>query len=279
MKPPFEICDRCRCEKPLSDPICRVCLGVCKVQLKKLLDLYRFSTNAATLLPGNGGSGSRSSERTIGVKTPALNFSHGIDLVRLLSSWKEWIWDAYDFEADFGPYRIPVSSSTYSVPNLIEFLLVHFAKFPQNLEMATFLIDEVEKFYNDGLAEVGLTTPKQNRVRCPADWIDNKNCNMTLIVDGSDLHAEIVCRRCKSVWTVARLMYLISTTPGISFYASAFQIADYKGLTVRAVRYRLEKWEIPKLKKEALYHFGKFNEKFEQEQEKSRNNPRNTRGK
>ena len=106
-------CEICRYLKLDTEVICPRCVATCRRQLGELVALHRLAGEGMTLLPGNSGRGSRSGERTIGLNTPALDYSQGQDLLDVLNAWKKWVWDEFDLTSEIGPYVRSRASSTY----------------------------------------------------------------------------------------------------------------------------------------------------------------------
>ena len=80
-------CYGCNYLKPESEVTCLRCLATCKIELANLPILLRQAEGY--LQPGNGGQGSSSGERTIGVNVSALDFVTGHDLLGVLYSWQD----------------------------------------------------------------------------------------------------------------------------------------------------------------------------------------------
>ena len=254
-------CTTCRFPKKSEEKFCPRCVATCKKQLRVLAELHKFA--GMSLRPGNGGRGSRSGNRTIGLNVDALDFSQGKELVDILSDWKDLLWDELGLEEDFGPFIKSRASSTYSVPNLVNFLLVHFIDLIKNEELAETFMVEIRKLYIAGMKAGGFIEPERMRIKCPSDFRE-QICNAVLQINESDLTAIVQCRRCKAIRTVEQLLRLMLSIPDSRYWLDAESIAQYlPKLNARKVRYYGKKWHIPKWG--SLYEIGKFIERYESE--------------
>ena len=256
-------CATCRFPMDYEEAICPRCVATCKRQLTAIPELHKLASKAQNLLPGNGGRGSQSGIRTIGLNVDALDFSQGQDLMDILSAWKDYLWEELDLEKDFGRFNKSTASSTYAIPNIVNFLLVHFNQLMKDEELAPVFMKEIRELHNTGLRATGQKEPKHTVIKCPTD-LPTGLCKAVLKVDESDMDAKIQCRKCKSIWTVSWLIRVMLSLPDSQYWLDVESIAKYRsGLNARKVRYLAKKWHTPKWA--GLYDLGKFIEKFDKE--------------
>ena len=193
-------CYGCNYLKPESEVTCLRCLTTCKIELANLPILLRHASNF--LQPGNGGHGSSSNERTIGVNPQALNYVAGHDQLNFLYGWQDWIRDQLGEEPrlkTFGAVEVKVEKA-------VEYLQIHWVwlikqpKFNEN----NFMLG-VRKLHGAGLAITQFTSPKTTQLACPTR-IEGRPCSGKLEIDTRDLTSETLCKKCGSVRKVAFLL-------------------------------------------------------------------------
>ena len=242
-------CSGCGFPKPESEVTCLRCLTTAKIQLADLPILLRQAEGF--LQPGNGGRGSSSGERTIGVNVEALNFITGHDLLGILYGWQDLIRDLLGLE-DRLTLRGPVQSK---VGNAVEFIQVHWEWFRRQDEFIGDFIREIRTLHSRGMSITGQSEPKVTQIVCPSDY-DGGICGRKLTVDGSDLNALIECGKCKRAWTTSWLIQVVLDQPNADVWLDAEAIARYKKLSPNHVRKVAKKWSVPQLG--SLYHLQKF---------------------
>ena len=252
-------CYGCNYLKPESEVTCLRCLATCKIELANLPILLRQAEGY--LQPGNGGQGSSSGERTIGVNVSALDYVTGHDLLGVLYSWQDLIRDLLVLEP-----RLNLRGDVQAkVENAVEFIQVHWEWLSKQDDFATDFIREIRGLHALGMAITGQNQPKVRQIVCPADF-RGKTCSNKLSVDGADLNAIIECKKCKTSWTTSWLIQVALAVPEADVWVDAEAIALYKGLTPNHVRKIGKKYSVPQIG--SLYHLPKFLIEYEKQSRK-----------
>jgi hypothetical protein len=242
-------CHGCGYQRPESEVICLRCLTTCKIELANLPILLREA--GKHLQPGNGGQGSSSGERTIGVNVSALDFVAGHDLLGTLYAWQDLTRDLLGLEE-----RLTLRGDVQAkVENAVEFLQVHWEWLSQQTDFVGDFIVEIRSLHSRGIAITGQSQPKVRQIACPADY-RGTTCGRKLTVDGSDLHAVIQCGRCKTQWTTHWLIQVALSQPQADVWVDAEAIAQYKNLSASQVRKVAKKLSVPQIG--SLYNLPKF---------------------
>ena len=253
-------CYGCNYLKPESEVTCLRCLATCKIELANLPILLRQAEGY--LQPGNGGHGSSSGERTIGVNVSALDYVAGHDLLGVLYAWQDLTRDLLVLEP-----RLNLRGDVQAkVENAVEFILVHWEWLSKQDDFANDFIREIRGLLSRGMAITGQNQPKVRQIGCPTDT-GTGLCGRKLTVDGSDLNAVIECKRCKTNWTTSWLIQVALDQPHADVWVDAEAIALYKGLTPNHVRKIGKKYSVPQIG--SLYHLPKFLIEYEKQSRKA----------
>ena len=240
---------------------CLRCLTTAKIQLSELPILLREA--GEFLQPGNGGRGSSSGERTIGVNVEALNFITGHDILGVLYGWQDLIRDhlaMHDRLVLLGPVQSKVERA-------VEFLQVHWEWFKNQDEFIGDFIREIHTLHSRGMAITGQNLLKVRQIACPTD-LDKTICGRKLTVDGSDLNAVIECGKCRRLWTTSWLIQVALDQVNADVWLDAEAIAFYKNLSPNHVRKVAKRWGVPQFG--SLYHLPKFLKAYEKLTEKGK---------
>lgn len=260
--------NRCQCCKRMllsASTICEICQAETRQKLAEIPKLYVEAE--AYLTPGRGGSGSSGSERTIGVNLAALGFRQGADILDRLEDWERLVrvkelgqveLDGQDRPGemelnDDGTVRmiarpgisierplVRQGSVRERLERVCEFLLAH-SRWLSGYEASGEWVSDVAYIHARGEAATRKVIEKPTRIKCPATvevWVDDEGkhvpCNQFLILT-EDAEAKIECRRCGTVWTVARLLAVAVSTPGAHVMLDPKAIAGFLGMQVANV--------------------------------------------
>lgn len=229
--------------------VCEKCLARTRAQLAELPKLHAESANF--LEPGRSGSGSGSSEQSIGVSVPPLDFSRASDLLFKLWGWAQVVMEeTLGLERKDEPLRI-YGSIDSQVTGVCRFLLKHMPWIERQTWIDVFVSD-VAEFHGRGLAVTGQLDGSGARLHCPtilfpAMIVDDSGeletdpvielCHAWVnFPSGTDLLHTVFCRRCQTDWTKARLIAVALDTDGAEIPLDAEAIAAYLRTTAKYVR-------------------------------------------
>jgi len=228
--------------------------------LKQLREIPVLHTMASEcLIPGNGGNGSSSGERTIGLNVDALDFSVALDLLGTLESWQGLVIDEQELPSKSGRK----GSADYRVKAVCEFLQVHYEWLMKH-ESATDFIREVGEIHWRGLQATNQIPVKNTRVDCPSDMDDGTLCGGRIILKSTDTNEQITCRQCSRVWTTEWLIKVAATSSKTHMWVDIEVLVQHFHLTTSEVKKIARKHLVTTQgRKPELYSFKHFNDAME----------------
>ena len=214
---------------------------------RELDDIWQFWNSAhAELLPGNGNAGSSSGERTIGVNVSALSFIAGDDIIGTLHEWEKLIRGDRNLTPPAMMPKLPVAEEINAA---INFAKTH-AKWSSQQPWVDDYYREINELHKIGKIASRFQAEKTQRITCPADFEENRCGQILKIVD---LGQSIKCRKCKTEWTVARLMAVAMTDSQNEVWLDVEAIAEYLDLTEKSIYQIIRKHQIAR--RGQLYNF------------------------
>lgn len=224
------------CAKEVS--IAGICQR-CQSRLHQMLDdLVEFWSQAhEELLPGKGGGGGRSSERTLGVNVAALSFIAGNDILGLLHEWEKLI--RQERQLVRPAFVVKEAHLADEIASAIAFAQTHLAWLGATDYIGDFA-SELKELHSLGIAAARAFVEKTRRIPCPSERGDGLPCGAMLKINSDDPLDIFTCRGCKSEWSTLRLMAVALAVPGKRVWLDAEAIASWTGLSERQV-YRLVK--------------------------------------
>jgi hypothetical protein len=236
------------CNYPIAvEGLCRRCVTRLHTQLDDLIDLWRAAHDE--LLPGKGGHGSASSERTIGLNVAALSFIAGDDILGLLHEWEKYI------RTDRGltpPAMLPKLPLEQEIATAIKFAQAHL-EWSGTQPWIDDFARELRDLHGMATAAARKFVEKVRRIPCPADNEEGLPCGNLLAVRDDELLEVFGCRRCGSQWTSFRLIAVALANPGGQFWLDIEAIAAWIGITERGVRQIIARHDIAR--RGQLYDF------------------------
>jgi hypothetical protein len=202
-------------------------------QLTELTTLMEQAS--ANLIPGQGGDG-RSTERTLGINISALDTAAGFDAINVLESW-ERLW-----REDYGlaPYGEATSQLADTKPettlrHITTFLHTWLEKSCTEHPAISEFAYELRIIHKQSQQAAGQTQRAAWRVTCPADGTEGE-CGNTLLISGEDFDNEITCRKCSTVWPVARLLHVVASSKHAELWLDPQAASEYLNCTPVTLR-------------------------------------------
>ena len=217
---------------------CNICLRpsrnegacfTCRFNLQsQLIELPALQVTAGEyLMPGRSGSGSPSTERSIGINVSALDFSMATELIAILHGWEQII----RAERKLTPPALIAKESTTAkeVAATCQFHLAHL-DWVIHQDWVKDFAGEVKELHSKGMAAAKRFKEQPRRIPCPTD-----DCKKFVVIDVENLEKGVTCHGCKNSWSVIRLIALAMSNPNRRFYLDIEAIALWLGITQRAV--------------------------------------------
>jgi len=223
------ICSLCDHESGL-ETLCQRCHAKVHTQLDDLIELW----NAAhgELLPGNGGQGSSSGERTIGVNVSSLSFIAGDDILGVLHEWEALIRQ----ERSLTPPALLIKKSLpVEIADAVAFAQSHLL-WSSNQDWFADYVSEIGDLHRLGLGAARRFTEKVRRISCPGFREDGTPCSNPLPLRHDDLLTLSSCKVCGSEWNTVRLVAVAMADPEKEIWLDADAIGSWLGLTDSRVR-------------------------------------------
>ena len=210
-----------------------------------LAELPELQSGAASFIsPSRSGSGSPSSERSIGFNVSALDYSMGKELLGLLHKYEALIRRGRSLT----PPALLDREATVEleVAATVSFHLAHLEWTVQQdwVEEFAGLIKEV---HAKGLSVTKRFVQKTRRIPCPTD-----RCEKKLAIDIESLMEDVKCLGCHGEWTVLRLIQLALSNPDKEFLLDIETICLWLGDTEKNVMKVIKANDIKK--KSGLYN-------------------------
>ena len=222
------------CHKALK-PEQIICQG-CAVRLRqRIADLPSLHTEAHYCLqPQRGGHGTNSGEMTIGVNLHALDFVAGNQIFGVLHNWERVIRE----ERQLTPVALLPKLPTVEaeVAWTVAFHLSHLDWTLEQLWVDEFA-REVAELHTIGMTAARRYLDPVKRIPCPADLPDDEGvCGAFVAVKGDDLLEPVICKRCKTSWTPARLVAVALSDPSTHIWLDIEAISQWVGISERQAR-------------------------------------------
>ena len=191
-----------------SGQICKKCYSSLKFTLSELPELQRGA--AGFITPGRSGSGSPTTERSIGVNVNALDYSMGKELLGVLHKYEALIRRARLLTP---PALLKREASVdKEVVATVSFHLAHLEWTVQQdwLDIFAGLIKEL---HSKGMATNKRFIEQPRKIPCPTD-----DCKAHIVIDIENLLAGATCHKCRTSWTMYRLLALAMNNPNRTFW-------------------------------------------------------------
>jgi len=191
-----------------SGQICKKCYSSLKFALTELPELQQGAAGFVT--PGRSGSGSVSTERSIGFNVNALDYSMGKELLGLLHKYEALIRRARSLT----PPALLKREATVEkeVAATVSFHLAHLEWTVQQDWLEDFA-GQIKELHSKGLACNKRFIEQPRRIPCPTE-----DCKAHIVIDIENLLAGVTCHKCRTSWTLYRLLALAMNNPNRTFW-------------------------------------------------------------
>lgn len=218
-----------------SGQICKKCYSSLKSMLTELPELQQGA--ASFVSPGRSGSGSPSTERSIGFNVNALDYSMGKELLGLLHKYEALIRRARSLT----PPALLKREATVEkeVAATVSFHLAHLEWTVQQDWLEDFA-GQVKELHTKGMATNKRFIEQPRRIPCPTD-----ECKANIVIDIENLLAGVTCHKCRTSWTLYRLLALAMNNPDRRFWLDADAICLWMNITKIQLNKIVRDHEIP----------------------------------
>jgi hypothetical protein len=218
-----------------SGQVCKRCYSSLKSALTELPELQ--SGAASFVSPGRSGSGSPSTERSIGFNVNALDYSMGKELLGVLHKYEALIRRGRTLT----PPALLKREATVDkeVAATVSFHLAHLEWTVQQdwLEEFAGLIKEL---HSKGMATNKKFIEQPRRIPCPTE-----ECRAHIVIDIENLLAGVKCHKCRTSWTLYRLLALAMNNPNRTFWLDVDAICMWMNISKIDLNKIVRQHEIP----------------------------------
>lgn len=189
-----------------------------------LTELPELQQGAASYVtPGRSGSGSPSTERSIGFNVNALDYSMGKELLGILHKYEALIRRARSLT----PPALLKREATVEkeVAATVSFHLAHLEWTVQQDWLEDFA-GQIKELHSKGMATNKKYIEQPRRIPCPTD-----ECKAHIVIDIENLMAGVTCHKCHTSWTLYRLLALAMNNPNRTFWLDIDAICLWMNIT------------------------------------------------
>jgi hypothetical protein len=189
-----------------------------------LTELPELQQGAASYVtPGRSGSGSPSTERSIGFNVNALDYSMGKELLGTLHKYEALIRRARTLTP---PALLPRQATVeLEVAATVSFHLAHLEWTVQQDWLEDFA-GQVKELHSKGMATNKKYIEQPRRIPCPTE-----ECKAHIVIDIENLLAGVTCHKCRTSWTLYRLLALAMNNPNRTFWLDIDAICLWMNIT------------------------------------------------
>ena len=189
-----------------------------------LAELPELQQGAASFVnPGRSGSGAPSTERSIGFNVNALDYSMGKELLGVMHKYEALIRRGRSLT----PPALLEREATVEleVAATVSFHLAHLDWTVQQDWVEEFA-GLIKELHSKGMATNKKFIEQPRRIPCPTD-----ECKAHIVIDIENLLAGVTCHKCRTSWTLYRLLALAMNNPDRRFWLDADAICLWMNIT------------------------------------------------
>jgi hypothetical protein len=192
-----------------------------KSNLAELPELQQGAASYVT--PGRSGSGSPSTERSIGFNVNALDYSMGKELLGVMHKYEALIRRGRSLT----PPALLEREATVEleVAATVSFHLAHLEWTVQQDWVEEFA-GLIKELHSKGMATNKKFIEQPRRIPCPTD-----ECRSHIVIDIENLLAGVTCHKCRTSWTLYRLLGLAMNNPNRTFWLDIDAICLWMNIT------------------------------------------------
>ena len=224
--------------------VCRRCETTLRADLSQLPELQKEAKGF--LVPGRSGSGSPSTERSIGFNVNAMDYSMANDTISVLHKWEIPIRKGRSLTPP--AYVKAQPTVELELEESVKFHLAHL-EWSMTQDWIKDFAGQIKELYTKGMAVTKRFIEQPRRIPCPTD-----DCKSHIVMDMDNLLADVVCHKCRTSWTMYRLLTLALNNPNKVFYLDMEAICLWLNMTERDILKIVKAHDISK--KNGLYDFG-----------------------
>jgi len=189
-----------------------------------LTELPELQSGAASFVtPGRSGSGTVSTERSIGFNVNALDYSMGNELLGVMHKYEAIIRRGRSLT----PPALLKRKATVDleVAATVSFHLAHLEWTVQQDWVEEFA-GLIKELHSKGMACNKKFIEQPRRIPCPTD-----ECRSHIVIDIENLLAGVTCHKCRTSWTLYRLLGLAMNNPNRTFWLDIEAICMWMNLS------------------------------------------------
>ena len=229
-------CQLCQHDARDEKYLCRRCESILKDNISDIPTLQ--SEAKGFLVPGRTGSGSPTSERSIGFNVAAMDYSMAVDILPMFHKYEALIRRGRNLTPPALLQRQP--STEAEVAATAQFHVTHLGWTLQQDWVGEFA-REVKEIHAKGLAVTKSFVEKTRRIPCPTD-----GCKGRVAIDIEQILGEVNCLKCKGSWTLYRLLQLAMNNPDRRFWLDLEAICLWLNITKREAMKVIDNHKVPK---------------------------------
>ena len=189
-----------------------------------LTELPELQQGAASFVtPGRSGSGSPSTERSIGFNVNALDYSMGKELLGVMHKYEALIRRGRTLTPPAFLKR--EATVDLEVAATVSFHLAHLEWTVQQDWLEDFA-GQVKELHSKGMATNKKFIEQPRKIPCPTE-----ECKAHIVIDIENLLAGVRCHKCRTSWTLYRLLGLAMNNPNRTFWLDIDAICMWMNIT------------------------------------------------
>ena len=204
-----------------SGQVCKKCYSSLKSALTELPALQEGAAGFVT--PGRSGSGSPSTERSIGFNVNALDYSMGKELLGVMHKYEALIRRGRTLTPPAFLKR--EATVDLEVAATVSFHLAHLEWTVQQDWLEDFA-GQVKELHSKGMATNKKFIEQPRKIPCPTE-----ECKAHIVIDIENLLAGVRCHKCRTSWTLYRLLGLAMNNPNRTFWLDIDAICMWMNIT------------------------------------------------